>query len=182
MSTIRINFNKEVKMHKACSKDEFGPAMNNIYFKGNYAYATDGYIIVKNYIEECSTLDNEQIQLLDEKMLSAKNYEAILKYDTIIISEDGIQATKGDNVAFFYFSKCDSKFPNVEKMLQDSLNKQTISIPEIGINVGFLAKLNYALHGSNLCRLTFKGESNAIIFSSTHTSSVGLIMIVMLNN
>lgn len=177
----RINFNKNVKMQRACSNDELRPAMNNIYFKDGYAYATDGHILVKNALSECSTITEEQISLLDGKMLSAKNYTNILKYDIITVSDDGIEAVKGEDKAFFYFSKLDAKYPDAEKVLQNELNKQTVPLPEVGLNLDSLIKLNAALSGSNLCKLTFKGESSSVIFSSMDTSSVGVIVPLLIH-
>jgi hypothetical protein len=182
MKNIRTNFNKDVKMHLACSNGDFRLIMKNIYFKDGYAYATDSYILVKNNLSECSTLPKDQIELLNGKMLSAKNYANILKYDTITVSEDGIEATKGEDKAFFYFYQCDSKFPDAEKLIQDLLNKQTVPLAEVGLNLGYLIKLNSSLSGSLRCKLTFKGECNAVVFYSMETSSVGIIMPVLINN
>lgn len=63
------NFDKNVQMFLACAKDDNRPAMECVYFKGDWAYASDGHIIVKNRISECSNLDEAMIQALDGKLL-----------------------------------------------------------------------------------------------------------------
>lgn len=48
MKDDKKNFNKKVKMHLACADDELRPALACIYFKNDFAYASDGHILVRN--------------------------------------------------------------------------------------------------------------------------------------
>ena len=177
----RTNFNKDVKMQCACSNDTLRPAMSCIYFKDGFAYASDAYILVKNSLQECSTISAAQIELLNDKYLPAKSYANILKYDDIIISEDGIEAIKDGNKVFFYFAK-DLKFPDAEKVIQESLNKPKVQSFEVGLNIDMLIKLNKALCGAEKCKLQFTGEGSAVILQSMEQSSVGIIMPIIINN
>lgn len=181
MKTIRINFNKDVKMQFACSSDNLHPSLSCVYFKNGFAYATEAHILVKNSLQECSSLSDEQIELLDDKFLPSKSFANILKYDTIIVSEDGIEATKNTDKAFFYFAK-DLNFPNAEKVIQDSLNKQKVPTPEIGLSIEKLVKLNGALSGSDQCKMQFTGENSVIILQSMEQSSLGIIMPITIND
>lgn len=79
---------------------------------------------MKNEVSECSSIDEEQIGMLNGKMINSESYKNLLRYDVIVISEDGIEAQKGSQSAFFYFADIDGKYPNAEKVLQDVLTKQ----------------------------------------------------------
>lgn len=181
----RINFNKSVKMHLACSNEKHRPAMNYIYFKDGYAYASNGHIAVKNCIEEiCSVYDDEQLKFLDGKMLHRNQYKEILKYDVIEISEDGIECieTETKRKSFFYFGDEDLKFPDCEKVIQNALNASAIPTAEIGFNNNFLEIINKSLFDSDRCRYQFKGTDKAVVFQSLESKSMGIIMPYLLNN
>lgn len=180
MDEFKNNFSKKVQMHLACSTDELRPAMNCIYFKDGFAYATDGHILVKNRITEFSGLEEAEITALDGKMLYRDFYRDMLKYDSLLIAEDGIECHKGTDKAFFYFSvfSSDVKYPNAEKVLQEALNKQTVPLPQFSFDIKLMMRLNKALYECNRCTATFKGTNQPILFDSMNdeVSSVGLIM------
>ncbi|MDD3064616.1 MAG: hypothetical protein PHX50_17700 [Massilibacteroides sp.] len=173
---IRVNFNKGLAMDAVCSTDDLRPAMGCIYFENGFAYATDGSLLVRNEVSECSSIDEEQIGMLNGKMINSESYKNLLRYDVIVISEDGIEAQKGSQKAFFYFADIDGKYPNAEKVLQDVLNKATVPMPSIMLNTSNLIKLNKALSGSDKCTYTFKGQGNAVILQGDGSNHVGLIM------
>ena len=179
MKTERFNFDKSCQMHLACSYDEdFSASQCCVYFKDGFAYATDNHILVKNRISECSNLDQETIEALDGKLLHRNFYKEILKYDTISVSEEGIECKKGSNASFFYFAKDCLKYPDAEKVIQETLNKQTIQIPEIKFNLEYFDILKKSLYKSERCNAVFKGQSDPIVFYSTEddVSSIGIVM------
>ena len=174
------NFNKDVKMHLACDGNDFRPAMNCIYFKGDFAYASNDKVLVKNRISEISGLDDSEIKALDGKYLHKGFYEDMLKYDNITISDDGIECSKGVDKVFFYFSEIGpdfDKYPNAEKLLQDVLNMQTVPLSYISFDINLLQILNNALYSSSKCFATFKGVLKPILFNSADpdVSSIGLL-------
>lgn len=172
------NFNKKVQMHLACSKnDGFRPETECIFFNNGFAYATDTHILVRNRISEISGLNESEIEALNGKLLHADFYKDMLKYDSIMIAEDGIECAKGNDKAFFYFSTFE-KYPDAEKVLQDALNKQTVPLPQFSFDMKLMQRLNKALYQSDSCTATFKGVGNPIIFDSMdeEVSSVGLFM------
>ena len=173
---IKNNFNKKEQMHLACSKgDVFRPETECIFFNNGFAYATDLHILVRNRISEISGLNESEIEALNGKFLHADFYKDMLKYDSIMIAEDGIECGKGNDKAFFYFSTFEN-YPNVEKALQDALNKQTVPLPQFSFDMKLIQRLNKALYQSDRCTATFKGVANPIIFDSmdAEVSSVGL--------
>ena len=177
MEENKNNFNKKVQMHLACSKDELQPEKQCIYFNNGFAYATDNHVLVRNRISEMSGLNEAEIEALNGKFLHADFYKDMLKYDNIMIAEDGIECTKGNDKVFFYFSTFE-KYPSAEKILQDALNRQTVPTPQVSFDMKLMQKLNKALYESDSCTATFKGAGNAIVFDSMKedVSSVGLIM------
>lgn len=177
MEDFKNNFKKKVQMHLACLKDETRPAMQCVYFNNGFAYASDTHILVRNRISEISGLNEAEIEALNGKFLHADFYKDMLKYDNILIAEEGIECTKGNGKAFFYFSTFE-KYPNAEKVLQSALNKQTVPTPQVSFDMKLMQRLNKALYESDSCTATFKGTGNAIIFDSLKddVSSVGLIM------
>lgn len=181
MDKIRVNFNKNVRMNLACANDDLIPVMSQIYFKDGFAYATDGYILVKNKIDECSTIDLDQIEILNDKYLHKDHYMDILKYDIIQISEEGIEAKKnnGGEKAFFYFSNADYKYPSAENLLQGTLNKQNVELSDVGLNLKLMDRLRKSLFDSDRCKFRFKGDKTnlSVILESIETNlSIGLIM------
>ena len=91
MSEQKNNFDKKVQMHLACSKNELRKEMQCVYFKDGFAYASDGIILVKNRISEISGLEKHEVEALNGKFLHADLYKDMLKYDNIMIAEDGIE-------------------------------------------------------------------------------------------
>lgn len=175
---IKNNFNKKVQMHLACSKDEdFRKEIECIFFNNGFAYATNTRILVRNRISEISSLNESEIEALNGKFLHADFYKDMLKYDSIMIAEDGIECSRGNDKAFFYFSTFE-KYPDAEKVLQDALNKQTVPLPQVSFDMKLIQRLNKALYQSDSCTATFKGAGNPIVFDGmdAEVSSVGLLM------
>lgn len=178
MSEQKNNFNKKVQMHLACSKkNDLHKVMECVYFKNGFAYASDGHILAKNRISEISGLEECEIEALDGKLLHADFYKDMLKYDNIMIAEDGIECSKDGDKVFFYFSTFD-KYPNAEEVLQNALNMQTTPLPQVSFDMKIMQRLNKALFESDKCIATFKGTSKPIVFDSTveGVSSIGLLM------
>lgn len=177
MSEQKNNFDKKVQMHLACSKNELRKEMQCVYFKDGFAYASDGIILVKNRISEISGLEKHEAEALNGKFLHADLYKDMLKYDNIMIAEDGIECSKGDDKVFFYFSKFD-KFPDAEKVLQNALNMNSVPLPQFSFDMKAIQRLNKALYESDKCTAMFKGTNKPIVFYSMieNISSVGLFM------
>lgn len=178
MST-RVNFNKNLRMDLACSNDDLRPVMQNIYFKDGYAYASNGYILVKNKLEECGDLLEEQIQLLDDKMLHKDHYKSILKYDAIIVSEDGIEARKGLGKAFFYFNDTGDKFPDAEKALQICLNSENAKEHIFAFKLKWFDIIKKSLADAENCKFRLKGRFpnfSFLVENINESSSTALIM------
>jgi len=115
----RKNFNKDAKLHKVCGSDDTRPALQYIYFKDGFAYATNAHICVKLSLFEICNID--EIEFLNNKLLKGESYKEILKYDLVVAKFNGLECYDEDNkVSFFYFSENDDlKFPDVEKVISE---------------------------------------------------------------
>ena len=111
------------------------------------------------------------------EFLHADFYKDMLKYDNIMIAEDGIECSKDNDKVFFYFSTFD-KYPDAEKVLQEALNTQTTPLPQVRFDMKIIQRLNKSLFESDKCVATFKGTNKVIVFDSMMegVSSVGLLM------
>lgn len=141
MKKIRHNFNKGIKLHLACANDFhfLRPVMNCIYFKDGYAIASNGKILIKACLNEICNFSEEEKELLDGKLISAKNFKEIIKHTIIEIEEDGFYAIYDDWDIKYKFVTVDMKYPNynkvinqfkpgfVEKVLIDPLNIELIA-------------------------------------------------------
>ncbi len=178
MAETKNNFNKKAQMHLACLKgNDQRKDLECVYFNNGFAYATNQQILVKNRIDEICGLEPHEIEALNGKFLHADFYREMLKYDSIMIAEDGIECTKGDNKAFFYFSKFE-KFPDAEKVLSRALSLPSVPMPEVSFDMKLIQRLNKALYRSDRCTARFKGVNQPMIFDSMEAdvSSVGIII------
>ena len=136
---IRHNFNKGIKPHLACANDLIRPVMNCIYFKDGYAIASNGKILIKACLNEICNFSEEEKELLDDTLISAKNFKEIIKHDIINIEEDGFHAIDDDWDIKYKFVTGEMKYPNynevisqfrpgfAEKVLIDPLNIELIA-------------------------------------------------------
>ena len=104
---IRHNFNKGIKLHLACANDLIRPVMNCIYFKDGYAIASNGMILIKACLNEICNFREEEKELLDGKLISAKNFKEIIKHNIIEIEEDGFHAIYDDWDIKYRFANID---------------------------------------------------------------------------
>lgn len=179
METKRKNFNKNAQMHLACEKNELRPAFACVHFKDGFAYASNSLILVRNPVSEISTFDKQEAAALDGKSLHMDFYKDMLKYDEVLISEDGVECHKENDKAFFYFTE--TKMPAFEKVLQDALHSSTVNICEIGFNMALYQKLIKAMGGGSETKMTFKGANKPIIIEpcDNMSSSVGILMPIL---
>lgn len=178
MNNLRQNFNKGVMMHLACSTDDLRPAMQNIYFKDGFAYASNSQILVRNELTACSTIDEQQLQILDGKLLHYSHYKDILKYNVIEISEEGIEAIKNGQKAFFYFNTTEN-YVDAEKVINKALNQTSVQTSQFALNIELLARLKKALCTDGNIKFTYKGEGKPLIcenLQSDYLNCIGIIM------
>lgn len=172
----RHNFNKGVKLHIACSDDDYRIVMNHIYFDNGYAVASNGYVIIKAYLKEISSFTDEEIEMLNGKFLHRDAFKELIKYNDVEVDKDGfLVKTDLFSMKINFYSKDDIKYPNYEKVIS-SLSKEKIDF--IGISLNRLSLLTECINQDKV-KLEFNGTENGIIvkfLSEKIINSIGLIM------
>lgn len=181
MAENKNNFKKSVKMHLACRPDPQRPAYRYIQFKDGFAYASDGHIAVKNRIEEISGLNPAEIEALDGKFLQSEFYRDMLKYEEILIAEDGIECKNGEDRVFFYFSTVEKPI-DIKKVIDEHLSMEPMAVEHISLNMKYLMDLSKAMYECESCTFTFHGEGRGVVLKSNNedVNSVGLILPIMI--
>lgn len=169
-------FNFTSKLHLLCSSDELRPAMNCVHFVGGYAYASNGYALIKQEMSIHSIIDAQE---LDGKCIHREAFKAILKFDTARANSEGIECRnkEGDEAFFPYFDLQGVKIPDFDSLIADltSINP----VPVIGMNASRFKEAVGAMYlgGSGNIKLTFRGLSKPIVI--TDDSVDGQIVILM---
>lgn len=152
----KLNFSS--KLHLACAKEHSNPALNCVYFKDGYAYATNGAVLVKQSLEYHRILSPDS---LNGKFLHGESFKAILGYDTATATDMGIEVKDEDGrSAFFdYFQVPDDKIPAYDEMF---VRNPTAPIGFIGVNVDYLEIVSAILFKRVGLRLIFGGLDKTI--------------------
>ena len=120
---MRINFNKNAKLHNICAIDELRDSMEYVYFDGGNAVCSEGYIIAVFKISEISTIEEEQIKLLEGKFIHRSAFKEMLKYDEIFIESEFIIA-KGKGFDVRLPLKSDIKYPDYKHVIAHISSKK----------------------------------------------------------
>ena len=180
---VGFNFNPDFKLHKACTDDDLRPAFSYLYFKNGYAYATNAHIAVRAKIEDISNIDPRDIEALNGKALHYKQFELLLKHDSMEVEGNDIKMLNiGDNLTTTITLRDDIVFPNVDKVLEDAEAGFRENPPTIDpcINIALLNKLCAALGNSNKnAGLRFCGLGKGILVKfaeNEYWDVIGLLM------
>ena len=180
---LGFNFNPDFKLHKVCTDDDLRPALSYVYFKNGYAYATNAHIAVRAKIEDISNIDPRDIEALNGKTLHYKQFELLLKHDSMEVEGNDIKMLNiGDNLTTTITLRDDIVFPNVDKVLEDAEAGFRENPPTIDpcINIALLNKLCAALGNSNKkAGLRFCGLSKGILVKfaeNEYWDVIGLLM------
>lgn len=182
MKNGTLNFKKDFQLWKACAGDPFRPVMEYILLKGGYAYASDSHVLVRVPLEECTTFDETQLELLDDCLIHKSMLKYIVGFDIVLVekTEDGavcLKVREGENTITVELGKNGGalKYPNAEEILKGS--KDRTPIQKIGFNPKFIASLTAAL-GTDLLKFEFASEKSAVFVRpvSALSNAVGVIM------
>ena len=97
MAKDRLNFN--TKLHLACSDDDIRPVMQCVHFKNGSAYASNGFMIIKQSLEFHFV---ENIENLEGKAIHAENFKMIIKYQFAKATDEGIDCVSEDGGKAFF--------------------------------------------------------------------------------
>ena len=167
-------FNFMTPLHLACSDDELRPAFQYIHFKDGWAFASNTYILVRQSMENyCSALNKD---LLNGKAIHADAFKKILKYDTVEVTDKGINALKNNGEKAFYpFADEGIKAPNFQSVIDRGFKNDTIASDntavrgfeyQVGLNphlVHIAGKVLYSAAANTPLKLTFGAPFEAVI-------------------
>jgi hypothetical protein len=150
----RVNFNKQVKMHNICDRRVIDRYLDCICFKGGWAYASNGSLLVKNRIDEICNFDLPEQALLEGKALPPDSYKKILEYEKAVISEGGITCVdekKGKSFFEFYEPKQiegleKKEMPDFDSVFRGEKSKILSSADRICLNFKYLCKVEDSLY------------------------------------
>jgi hypothetical protein len=167
------------KLHECCSDDELRPIMMCVHFMNGFAYASDGYVVIKQSLEYHSIINSE---LLSEKSLHRDNYKAIMGFEKAECNDMGVSCADSDGrTAFFeYFDRKGLEVPNFEAVIKPTGFK---SIEFIGMRPDILNRLGKALHTvGGIIRMQFQGIDRCILVDAPGIENqIGVIMPAILN-
>jgi hypothetical protein len=170
------------KLHLVCGNDkDLRKAAQAVHFIGGYAYASDGYIAVKQPLSLSSVIDAEN---LDNRSIHKSAYEASLKYDFVTANQEGLDCTSLDgSAAFFPYYELDKDIPDYDAVFT---GKNLVQASEIGFNGKKVSQLINAMYSSSgQFKLSFTGQGKPIFLESIDEAAedqVGIIMPVMLQS
>lgn len=198
-----LKLNKVMNLTKIVSKDELRPTMCCAVLLNGYFYATDAHTGIRI---KADTVPYFKVNT-DHKVFDLNALKILAKGKEVLFEEDYFVITKGLIEGKFYYSGTidkeskrfemdsysiskhagDMKYPELEKILQDSVNSDSVSLPIFGINYKLLNNIGdsfiYDGHARNL-KFKFTGKERAILVNPSEEHSidqVGIIMPVMLN-
>ena len=127
-------------LHLACAKpDKLRPVFEYIFFIDGNAYASDGYILIEQSIEEyCHIIDANK---LNGKVLHSDTYKMAMKCHMVVAEEEGIRCyTKTRQEVFFPYPVLANygieKIPDFKRTLAVS---EPLSTAHLGILPKYLA-------------------------------------------
>ena len=175
---MRINFNKNAKLHEICAIDELRESVEYVYFDEGNAVCSDGYIMAIFKISEISTIGEEQIKLLEGKFIHRTAFKEMLKYDEILVESEFIIA-KGKGFDVRLPLKSDIKYPDYKHVIAHISSKKG-SKERIHINSELLDTLQSCVGGDGSI-INMSIGSEGMIVNYPEKESYALIMPKMIN-
>lgn len=176
------------RIYLACQDDFLRPAFNNVYFKDGFAYATNSHIIIKQHLS-IHDFTEEEIKMMDGKMMNKKLMMEIYKWNYISVEKDCIYCKTNHLVARYYFVAGDPfSFPNTDAIFKQlKPEAECEPITKIGVNLA-LANLfsRVFIHDRDKqIGMYFNSEKRGIKVVSVNISEdkqVGVLMPLLLDN
>ena len=170
MAEIKNTFISD--LHLACANDKSRPAMQCVHFKDGFAFASDGYVVVKQPLH-LNLVDN--MDILDGVSIHSESFKAIRKMKHVTATEDGFECTSKDgSKVFFQYSM--EIAPDFEAVLKP---KGVQMMGEIGVNPGLIGVLKKAMAGGDRVKMTFQGQGAAILIEPLSVDYEGEVAMIM---
>lgn len=154
------------KLETICSTDDLRPAMQCVYFKNGFVYATDGLVAVKQHLH-IHGIDEEVAKHLDGQMLHKDHLKLMKKCDYFEIVKGGIKSKKGI-IEMIHLFVTEERYPDVEAVIPKSGFSE---IDGITLNASIMKRLQdvmlMALDNTyKYVRLKFRDKNKAILITT----------------
>lgn len=127
------------KVEAICSTDDLRSALNCVYFKNGFLYATDATIALKQRLE-LHGLNKDFIRHLDGKMLGRTQLKKMRKCDRFEIVDGGILSVKNGVETMHPFA-VDLNYPDIDAVIPNDFGK----LESIKVSAAYLKKLEDAM-------------------------------------
>lgn len=183
MKIIKKNFKS--KLHLACANDDLRPSLNYIYFDKEYLYCTNAYIVIKQKIS-LHDFSQEEIDLLDGKLIHKNVFKDILRYKFVIATNDGFLVNiDSENKILFKFSEFNDENKFIDNIKNVFNEKQDGELNEIGFNSTYLNTISNAFVGNyKSVVLKFSQENKGILVrlnDSSKEEQMAILMPIMIS-
>lgn len=163
----RIVKNFRSRLDKLCSNDDLRPALNNVYFKNGFAFATNAHLLIKSHLS-LHDFTKEEIEILEGKMIHRKSFEKIYLHDVVKAEEDGFHCFSDGREVIFKYDDSGSKYPNADSLILDATTRKPVEINEIGISLRLLGILKQGFIEPDLPkRFSFGNKNKSILLTNT---------------
>ena len=138
------NFSKKFPIWDIASCDPLSPIFQFVQFRGNYALATDNYVVVKIAIRDIVPLiTDKEVELLDGKCIYKQYLLQISKMERMEVCEDGIHGfTSNDEEIVFKFGDERMNKPNLLRAVESALSSKSREVmTDIAIKVCHIQKI-----------------------------------------
>lgn len=168
-------------LHIVCTIDDIRPCLSTILFKDGFAYATNTHILVKLDLNECCNFSDEEKEILNGKQIHKNQFAQLLKYDLVVVKEEGFVACKSSDISETCFRFINParlpnlKYPDVDRVIQDALNKPRVAQNQIGIDISYIDKCN-KIFSTKKTIMQFGELHQPIIIKCADSKDMALIM------
>lgn len=176
MAKTRRNF--KTKAHLACSKSEAQVSMNYIIFEDNNLVAVDGHIILVQSLYGHG-FTSEEVDILEGKALHRETFQEVLRYDTIKVTDKGIEANKGKTNVIFPLEtlqqQCDYNYVNYKSLVPDLSN--VTDLTSIGFDLNILSRIkDLTLNPDSKVEFNFFGKHKVCVINGVGCDENIIIM------
>lgn len=113
-----MNFLK-TNIQNACGNDDIRPHFKCVYFKNGYAYAIDCHILVRESLNHVHDMNDDQIKMLDDKMISKDSFKYLKNISSFEIKNDGILVRQKSGLEILVMYSKDSNRAEFEAVIPD---------------------------------------------------------------
>lgn len=170
-------------IHHACSNDDLRPIMQNVLIDNGVAIATNAHVLVLINMRHNSMLDNDQIELMNGKMIHRDSWSFLCSADMVKPSPDGIICHKGGiKCSIMYEQEPAFSYPNYKAIIEKYNNKPE-PVDSMGINPEWITLLKKTFGGSSMgYQFMFYGKDKGVIVRPiSDTTRYAVVMPMMMN-